>query len=362
MKTKLLLMALFAFLSVKMHAQCSAAFTSTSAPNGAYTFNATGSNAPSTIYYWNFGNGSVGNGQTVTTAYNSPGTYTVCLVVVDTFSTCTDSSCTTITVTSGAPCAASYSYICNVNSTVSLSSNGSSSANMSYTWLVNNAVVGTGANYTYSNVPGTYTICLAIADATTSCVDTFCDVITLSNSTPSCAASYYIYPDTNGAPHTYIGVNTSTGTNLTYVWTWGDGSSSTGAYPSHTYATAGNYQICLYISSPNSNCSDSMCLAQTINKTTAMYSVNFQNPTAVNNVQQEIASLYPNPAQSSFTLKGKNGATYNVEFYTINGAKVKTVQAKSNETINISALASSIYILKVTDQNGASQFSKLIKE
>jgi hypothetical protein len=93
-----------------------------------------------------------------------------------------------------------------------------------------------------------------------------------------------------------------------------------------------------------------------------MYSVNFLNPTAVNDVQEDIAALYPNPAQSSFTLKGKSEAMYNVEFYTINGLKVKSVQAKSNEAINITSLASSIYILKVTDQNGASQFSKLIKE
>jgi PKD repeat protein len=232
---------------------------------------------------------------------------------------------------------------------------------MTYTWLVNNVIVGTGASYLYTNTAGTYNICLAINDATTSCADTSCNNITLSNAAP-CQANYFIYPDTNGAPHTYIGVNTSLGNNLTYLWTWGDGSSSTGAYPSHTYATAGNYTICLYISAPNSNCSDSLCLAQTINKTAAMYSVNFLNPTAVNDVQEDIAALYPNPAQSSFTLKGKSEAMYNVEFYTINGLKVKSVQAKSNEAINITSLASSIYILKVTDQNGASQFSKLIKE
>jgi PKD repeat protein len=361
MKTKLLFIAFLAFLSIKMHAQCSATFTSTSGPNGSVTLTATGANSPSTIYNWSLGNGSSATGQVVTAVYNAPGTYYVCLTVTDTFSNCVDSSCNNVVVNSANPCSSSYSYICNSNSSVSLTSNGSSSANMTYTWLVNNVIVGTGASYLYTNTAGTYNICLAINDATTSCADTSCNNITLSNAAP-CQANYFIYPDTNGAPHTYIGVNTSLGNNLTYLWTWGDGSSSTGAYPSHTYATAGNYTICLYISAPNSNCSDSLCLAQTINKTAAMYSVNFLNPTAVNDVQEDIAALYPNPAQSSFTLKGKSEAMYNVEFYTINGLKVKSVQAKSNEAINITSLASSIYILKVTDQNGASQFSKLIKE
>jgi PKD repeat protein len=361
MKTKLLFIAFLAFLSIKMHAQCSATFTSTSGPNGSVTLTATGANSPSTIYNWSLGNGSSATGQVVTAVYNAPGTYYVCLTVTDTFSNCVDSSCNNVVVNSANPCSSSYSYICNSNSSVSLTSNGSSSANMTYTWLVNNVIVGTGASYLYTNTAGTYNICLAINDATTSCADTSCNNITLSNAAP-CQANYFIYPDTNGAPHTYIGVNTSLGNNLTYLWTWGDGSSSTGAYPSHTYATAGNYTICLYISAPNSNCSDSLCLAQTINKTAAMYSITFQNPTAVNDIKNEIATIYPNPTTSNFTLKGAKNAFYQIDFYTINGMKVKSIQSKANESINISSLASNIYILKVTDQHGDTQYSKLIKE
>jgi hypothetical protein len=93
-----------------------------------------------------------------------------------------------------------------------------------------------------------------------------------------------------------------------------------------------------------------------------MYSITFQNPTAVNDIKNEIATIYPNPTTSNFTLKGAKNAFYQIDFYTINGMKVKSIQSKANESINISSLASNIYILKVTDQHGDTQYSKLIKE
>lgn len=42
--------------------------------------------------------------------------------------------------------------------------------------------------------------------------------------------------------------------------------------------------------------------------------------------------------------------------------KIKLIQSKANESINITELASTIYILKITDNKGMSQYSKLTKE
>jgi PKD repeat protein len=235
---------------------------------------------------------------------------------------------------------------------------------MNYTWSINNVVVGSGNTYTSTTTPGTYTICLLISDTTASCSDSICQTITIGNAQP-CQANFYIFPDSNGAPHTYIGVNTSNGGGaaMNYVWSWGDGTTSTGAYPSHTYASAGSYTICLYISTPAPNsCSDSLCLTSTINKTESMYTINFYAPNAVNDVKSELATIYPNPTKSSFMIKGNKGNTYAVDFYTVNGIKVKTSSVNANENMNISTLANGIYILKVIDQNGATQYSKLIKE
>jgi hypothetical protein len=46
----------------------------------------------------------------------------------------------------------------------------------------------------------------------------------------------------------------------------------------------------------------------------------------------------------------------------LNGSILKSVAANGNQTINIASLANNIYILKITNQDGTSQFAKLIKE
>lgn len=56
----------------------------------------------------------------------------------------------------------------------------------------------------------------------------------------------------------------STGTNLNYIWLFGDGGSSNTQNPSHTYTASGTYSVCLIIYN-NNNCSDSICQSVTVN-------------------------------------------------------------------------------------------------
>lgn len=60
---------------------------------------------------------------------------------------------------------------------------------------------------------------------------------------------------------TYTG-SPSTG-NITFHWDFGDGNTSSTRNPSHTYATGGNYNVCLNIivpgADPNDDCSDRQC-------------------------------------------------------------------------------------------------------
>jgi PKD repeat protein len=465
MKTKLLLFAFLSFFAIKMNAQCSAQFTYTVSPNGAVIYTATGSaiNPTSTLYSWNFGNGSAGVGQTVTTTYNGNGPYIVCLTVTDTFNTngCTATWCDSIylnggsTPCSGTPnagttvasntspvqgslvtfslsgnttgtgityqwqrgisatsaffnvgngastfsenlysdycyrcittctnsglsdtsnilcvipvaataCNASYTYnynalLGNVTFTAATAGNATSAV---YSWYNGSTLLSNGANYSTAMSPGNYNICLIVTNAANNCIDSSCQTVTIANPN-TCNASFYIYPDSLGAPHTYIGVNNSTNGASVYSWSWGDGTTSTGQFPAHTYATAGNYNICLTVGTPSTSCYDTMCLAATINKTAAMYSVNFGTPTSVSSTSKEIATIYPNPAKDNFTIKGLSTATYRVEIMNLNGSILKSVSANGNQTINIASLANNIYILKITNQDGTSQFAKLIKE
>ncbi|MBL7773840.1 MAG: T9SS type A sorting domain-containing protein [Chitinophagaceae bacterium] len=358
---KFILFTLAAFLfTADLQAQCSASFTYSQQPNGSVIFTATGANSMFTNYYWSFGNGSSGTGTPVTAYYNAPGTYTACLYVVDTMSTCSDSSCVTITIGGSSNCVSSFNYICYPTS-ASLTASGTYTPSTTFTWLSNGNVVGTGANYMYAPGAGTYTICLAVLDTLNNCADTSCQTVVIGSST-TCQAGFYIYPDSAGPAHTYIGVNTSTGTNLIYNWTWGDGSSSTGPYPSHTYASAGNYVICLYITSNAITCSDSICMTAGILKGAAMYTVNFQAPASTKDITTQNFEVYPNPAGSQLTIKGTEGTMLQVQVVSLNGSVVKSFQTGTNQAMDISDLKNGFYMVKVIDEKGQTGVLKFIKE
>lgn len=352
--------------AIQAQTTCSAAFTFTTNPSGAVTFVASNAmlNSPTTMYSWSFGNGTAGYGNTTTCNYNSMGTYTVCLMTQDTMGTCTDTVCQTVTLNSAGTCSAAFTAnfgsggVCYFNAT-DAATNPSSTT---YTWSFDGGTtwsnLGANPSYTFS-ASGTVDVLLAISNQGGSCIDSSTQTITvpvLSN----CNASFYIYPDSNGAPSTYIGVNTSTGTGLSYIWTWGDGSTSTGQYPSHTYAAAGNYTICLTIS--GGNCVDSFCYNATINKAAAMYSVTFSaSPASVSNLASVNISLIPNPTFNGVVLKADAKKYYQVEITNLQGQRVFSSRVTGGQFISMDNLASATYAVKVIDENGNKIVQKIIK-
>lgn len=357
---RILLFTVIASLFVsESDAQCSATFTYSQQPNGTVIFTGSSANSIFTNYYWSFGNGTSGTGNPATAVYNAPGTYIACLYVVDSMSNCTDTSCMAITITSSSTCVSSFSYICYPTS-ADLTATGSYTPSTTFTWLSNGVVVGSGQTYNYAPGAGTYSICLAITDTLNNCSDTSCQNVTIGSSS-TCQANFYIYPDSLGAPHTYIGVNTSTGSNLVYTWTWGDGSSSTGPYPSHTYASAGNYTICLYITNNSILCSDSLCITAGIQKGTAMYTVNFQAPASTSSVSSEKFEVYPNPVHNQISIKGDASSILHVQVIGLTGQMIKQIQTKANSPMDISELKNGMYYIKVVDEKGQTGLIKFIK-
>lgn len=297
----------------------------------------------------------------VNTSYsNVPGTYNIILVVNDAIANCTDSFTQQVVLTNAPTCQAGFNSV--VNGNTATFTNTSSGANpLTYTWLANGNVFSNLANPSYTDVPGTYSIVLVVYDAVTSCVDSAYSTVTFLSS--PCQAGFYIYPDSNGPAHTYLGVNTSAGPIATYTWAWGDGTFSNGMYPSHTYASAGNYQICLYVAgSPNTNCVDTFCMNATINKTATMYSINFMSPLGVNSTEKEPWSIYPNPSTGLVTIKGLNGEEARLDIYTISGQKVSSVKVKDKAQLNVSSLPSNLYLFKIHLSNGSVENIRFLKQ
>ena len=190
-------------------------------------------------------------GASITHVYTSAGLFTVRLIITD-IAGCRDTltkiqyiringPTAAFTIPNGGSC---------FNSVVTFIDNSTDDGfNPIITWIWN---YGDGTGDTVSAPPfthfyaaaGSYNVTLKTIDAI-GCVDSTSNTQTIVISNP---VAGYTQSDTIVCP--FINVqftNTSTGPNLTYLWNFGDGNTSTGASPVHSYTTEGVYIIRLRI-------------------------------------------------------------------------------------------------------------------
>lgn len=140
--------------------------------------------------------------------------------------------------------------------------------------------------------------------------------------------------------NTFTFENTTTFSNK-YLWTFGDGSQSTGVHPTHTYAGPGEYEVCLIVE--NSLGRDTLCEYMVVkgirevvanrggntgDATLHIYGGGFSNETIVyledaqgNKIQPDTTLWYKLDAiRATFDLRGKHIGLYNV-VAEIEGAK-----------------------------------------
>lgn len=144
--------------------------------------------------------------------------------------------------------------------------------------------------------------------------------------------------------------DTSSGA-LTWLWDFGDGTTSTLQNPSHTYASDGNYDVTLYIENDILSWNN---ITKTVNAETLSLSdfdtLNF--------------SYYPNPISDVLQLSFQNAQDYiNLKIYNLAGQLVEQKQfdGASDVTLNVKALLPSMYIMTVETRDKLSQV-KVIKK
>jgi PKD repeat protein len=230
---------------------CNAGGPYTGQVGQAVSFNGGGSSDPDgdpITYSWDFGDGSSGTGATPTHTYATGGVFTVTLTVND---GCTSSQCSTTADINAPPiCDAAGPYTGNVGQAVSFDGTGSSDPDgtiATYAWNFGDGGTGTGAtpSHTYAT-GGLFTVTLTVTDndgASSNC-ETTADI----NTPPICDADGP-YSGTVGQPVSFDGTGSSDpdGTIVAYVWNFGDGSTGTGATPTHTYATGGVFTVSLMV-------------------------------------------------------------------------------------------------------------------
>lgn len=227
-------------------------FVNTSTGNGVLT------------YLWNFGDGSTSTAQNPVHTYTAAGTYVVTLTVTNTLSngtTCTQTISQTIVITPPTVCEANPNFCFTTNNNIVTFANSSTGNGiLSYFWEFGDGTTSTAANpsKSYPSAGGNFTVCLTVtttlADGT-KCCKKCCKTITIN---PACTASANFRFTVNG---TSVSFTNMSATGQTYLWTFGNGNSSTAFTPPTQNYAPGTYQVCLESTRTNTigNCSKTIC-------------------------------------------------------------------------------------------------------
>ena len=211
-------------------------------------------------FSWNFGDGSTGDGANPSHTYDEPGTYVVCLIIHDSEG-CVSDVCHEVHVEGGGdPCHADFNWE-QIPGSLQIHYHSTSTSNhdiISYLWNFGDGTEGDGQNpyHTYDE-PGTYVVCLRIED-NTGCVSEICHEVVVEGSGDPCHADFNWEQIPGSLQIHFHSTSTSNHDIISYSWTFGDGGTSDGQNPYHTYDQPGTYVVCLVIED-NTGCVSDIC-------------------------------------------------------------------------------------------------------
>ena len=163
-------------------------------------------------------------------------------------------------VTPGADC---YTYTFNNNVDDLLNSD-----EYCYFWCVDGTVLGTTTDFNYTfPADGSYVVCLKVFCCENWVfIDQYCETVIIDcDPCPrDCEIDAFWQETVSGNTVNFTDFSIAgPGTVITnWVWDFGDSTTSTLQNPSHTYATAGTYTVCLYVTAVHDDgtvCEDHFC-------------------------------------------------------------------------------------------------------
>ena len=261
---------------------------------------------------------------------------------------------------------AQFTYQNNGNGNLNFTNN-STGNNLAYLWNFGDGTTSTQANPSHTYLAdGTYAISLFVYNTTDStCFDyhVVTTQVTGTINSTQCNAAFIMFPDS----FTNIFVlNTSTGNNLSYFWNFGDGNTSTQAYPSYTYSTPGPFYLCLTVSDTVNSCTSTYCDSIGSNGVVLRqtgFTINVQPPNVVGieEHKDEVSELtiYPNPFKEILFIDININDETNVEVF-VTDLVGNTVGIISNKFMNagshklqwnVENLSNGIYLLNVKTNN-----------
>ena len=194
---------------------------------------------------WLFGDGTTSNQLDPSHTYQNPGNYSVTFII-STTNGCTDTLTKWNYIVAGVTPDVDFIYTTSVGcSPLTVNFTNLSSNYDSCSWTFGDGTTSTAVNpvHTYTG-NGTFTVrlkCWGPTGCTRSEIRT--DIVSVSSSRALFAAN----PRVGCPPLDVNFTNFSTGNQLTYLWDFGDGTTSTAQLPVHTYTTSGTFTVTLTV-------------------------------------------------------------------------------------------------------------------
>ncbi|HEX5003510.1 MAG TPA: PKD domain-containing protein, partial [Bacteroidia bacterium] len=214
-----------------------------------------------TGYYWNFGDGTTSTAASPVHNYSNPGTYSVILVTSNAFG-CSDTLILPQQIVIKKKPVAAFTAQTLSGCTpfnAGVTNNSSQLQNPVYNWNFGNGLVSQQANPSVNyTTGGNYQLTLIVTNDN-GCADTASQQIT-ANTNPVASAST---TDTVGCnPHAVIFSNTSQ-SGTSWLWNFGDGTTSASQSPSHSYSQSGTYTVSLIVTGAG-GCADTTVLTSPV--------------------------------------------------------------------------------------------------
>ena len=265
------------------------AFTVATTGNGQYAFgsNSFPVNIGSTVAYtpvWSIsGTSGTVSGTSINHTFTANGPYVVTMSLVPTSSIggfCSPVTSQTVVVSNVStvtPCNVNAAFTYTVNSsnnTVAFTNNSTGTSSVTtYMWYFGDATSSSSVSPVHQySTNGNYYVSL-FATNSTSCWDSIGVQISIPSNTCNLQANFSHTVGSNGVV-AFTDLSTGTSTNTTYYWYFGDGTTGSSASPSHTYASAGNYQMYLQVSN-GGTCHDTVNAAINVTGISCVANANF---------------------------------------------------------------------------------------
>jgi uncharacterized delta-60 repeat protein len=264
-----------------------------------------------------------------------------------------------------------YTYVDNNNGNYSFSNYSLGNFNK-FHWAFGDGSVSKIENPNHTFIANSsYPVVLTINDSALggTCINYFIDTITVTgvSSPATCLAGFVMYPDT---VENVILINTSIGGNLSYLWDFGDGATSTLQLPTHVYSTAGPYQICLTVDD-GIGCIDQYC--DSIGEKGVVFNkqggfvlnvVNLPLTTQLNelNTLPQQLMIYPNPTGNVLNITMTERKPNHIRIFTTEGKLIDNKTFVGSIQLNVFDYPRGMYFISLINEEGQIYQNKFIKE